>query len=369
MVMQVRGSHWVVGIDAGATSTKGVLVNLKGDDLASGESSPFNLRFQKAGEFEEIVVQLVYDLINKAHLGGHVPGAIGIGVAGAGRERDRDMLHDAIANRFQQSVVLLHHDAYIAHYGAFAGRPGVLVTAGTGSIAFGRNAAGEERRAGGWGWMLGDEGSGWWIGREAIRAALAAWEGSGPDTRIEEMVCEHFYLETTYDVIPQIYREKIARRDVTLLAEPVAELAKAGDAVASRIYHEAGRALGRLAVVAGKHLGLARDELRVSMLGSISVGDWELLETGVWEILGDYSVGTDDDAQDEKGEESSREDSHAKSPGKELHTGDSVHMPQIPPKDLTLDEEKGPHLERPEMSAVRGAAQWAIDGLQHQMFA
>lgn len=365
MEIQTRGSHWVVGVDAGATSTKGTLVNMKGEELAGAETTAFNLRFQKVDEFEETMFGLIYDLINRAHLGGHVPGAIGIGVAGAGRPQDREMLRDAIANRFQQSHVLLHHDAFIAHYGAFSGQPGVLVTAGTGSIAFGRNAEGEEARAGGWGWMLGDEGSGWWIGREAIRAALAAWEGSGPETAIEPMIRKTFDLSNTYDVIPHLYHEKISRRDVTTLAEPVGDLAKQGDSVAQQIYHEAGRQIGKFAVITAGKLAIPREKLRVSLLGSIAVGDWELLEKGVWELIDEYDVGESGEAK--AGEDVAAGD--AEKSDSETQAVETIQMPVFPARDLTIDEPVGPHLLRPEMSSVRGAAQWAIDTLQQQQFA
>jgi len=357
--MQSRGSHWVVGIDAGATSTKGILVNLKGEELASQQGSAFNLRFQKVSEFEETVFNLVHELISTAHLGGHAPGAIGIGVAGAGRERDQTMLRDAIAHRFPQSHVVLNHDAWIAHYGAFSGRSGILVTAGTGSIAFGRNEAGEEARAGGWGWMLGDEGSGWWIGREAIRAALAEWEGSGPATKITDLILEAFELSDIYDVIPEIYHEKIARRDIISLAKPVGELAKAGDEIAIDIYHRAGLALGRMAVTTARSLDIGPEELRVSMLGSIAVGDWDLVAEGVHQILDEYASteGEPDSTPVEQAEEET-EEKYPVPP-----------MPEFPPKDLTINEEKGPLLIQPEMSAVRGAAQWAIDIFNERLFA
>lgn len=360
-----RGSHWAIGIDAGATSTKGVVVNLKGEELASEETSPFNLRWQKINEFEAIVFNLIHNLVNLAHLGGHSPGAIGVGVAGAGREQDRTMLHDALAQRFPQSRIYLHHDAWIAHYGAFSGHSGVLVTAGTGSIAFGRNDVGEEARSGGWGWLLGDEGSGWWIGREAVRAALAEWESSGPATKISQLLLDTFELENVYDVISKVYRDKITRRDLTLLAEDVGGLAKSGDAVARDIYLRCGNELGRLAVNTARKLEIAPRSLKVSMLGSIATGDWDLLAPSVQEVLDEY--------RDQSGEEEKSSGKPGAASAKQDVDGSAgaalPKMPQFPPKDLTLSTESGPHLIKPEMSAVRGAAQWAVDQINAQMFA
>ncbi len=367
-----RGSHWAIGIDAGATSTKGVVVNLKGEELATQETSPFNLRWQKVDEFESITYDLIHNLISSAHLGGHAPGGIGVGVAGAGREQDRTMLHDALANRFPQSRIYLHHDAWIAHYGAFSGGPGVLITAGTGSIAFGRNELGEEARTGGWGWLLGDEGSGWWVGREAVRAALAEWEGSGPPTKISPLLVETFDLDNTYDVISRVYHEKITRRDITLLAEDVGRLAKDGDMVAQKIYHRCGQELGKLAVITASKLGIEPEKLRVSMLGSIALGDWDLLATSVREVLEEYrEQGLIKIAAASTPQESATKEKTPQGEGQEPSGQERVvpPMPQFPPKDLTLSEEPGPHLIRPEMTAVRGAAQWVIDQINEQMFA
>ncbi|HEB85025.1 MAG TPA: hypothetical protein ENI92_08515, partial [Bacteroidetes bacterium] len=155
----------IFAIDAGGTATQALLGNLRGETFALVEGPAFNARQMDRDRFRRLIVKLYRDGVNQADLYGKLPDIIAAGVAGAGGEEVQARLKGVIERRWPRCTVLVQHDAFIAHYGAFEGRPGVMVTAGTGSIAYGRNAEGAEARAGGWGWMLGDEGSAWWIGR------------------------------------------------------------------------------------------------------------------------------------------------------------------------------------------------------------
>ena len=88
--------------------------------------------------------------------------------------------------------VLVVNDALVALEAGAPGEPGVVIISGTGSIAYGRNAAGEAARSGGWGYVLGDEGSGYWIGRAALRAVLREADERGPKTALTPLLLEHF---------------------------------------------------------------------------------------------------------------------------------------------------------------------------------
>lgn len=350
----MNGGRLIVAIDAGATATKGVLLGRDGRHAATIEGAGFNLRGSNLLQFRDIVVTMIRDLFKEADLMGHLPNAIALGVAGAGREDERDMIREVLEARFPQVMVLVHHDAFIAHYGAFRGEPGVLVTAGTGSIAFGKNEAGDEGRAGGWGWMLGDEGSGWWVGRETVRAALAEWEGSGPPTALSKLVKDHFELDEVYDFIPLFYGEKISRAQVSALAESTVNLAKQGkDAVAERIVHVAGRQLGNLAVRAATSLRIPARELTVALLGSVALGGGELITNGVNEVLKEYLA----DSPDEKGQPL------------EVEAENLPEMPIYPPKDLTLGKGDGPTLITAHGNAIDGALLWAKDSMTRRRFA
>ncbi|MCB2200957.1 hypothetical protein KQI63_16245 [bacterium] len=350
----MNGGRLVIAIDAGATATKGVLLGRDGRHAATVEGAGYNLRGSNILKFRDIVVTMIRDLFREADLMGHLPNAIALGVAGAGSEDDRKMIREVLEARFPNVMILVHHDAFIAHYGAFRGEPGVLVTSGTGSIAFGKNEAGEEARAGGWGWMLGDEGSGWWVGRECVRAALAEWEGSGPETALTKLVNEHFQLEQAYDFIPLFYSEKISRAQVAELAEAVVNIAKEGnDPVAERIVHVAGRQLGNLAVRAATSLRIPARQMTVALLGSVALGGGELISKGVNEVLKEFLA----DAPDEKGQPL------------EVEASTLPEMPIYPPKDLTLGSGDGPTLITAHGNAVDGALLWAQDSMTRRRFA
>ncbi len=122
-------------------------------------------------------------------------------------------------------------------------RVGIALVCGTGSIAWGENARGEIARAGGWGWHLGDEGSGFWIGERAIREVLRAADGRGPATSLDRPLFEHFAIEKPSEILHAIYDEEYPRHKVALFAVRVAEAARGGDAVAGRIVAEAAEEL------------------------------------------------------------------------------------------------------------------------------
>jgi N-acetylglucosamine kinase-like BadF-type ATPase len=112
---------------------------------------------------------------------------------------------------------------------------GVALICGTGSIAWGRNARGETARAGGWGWHLGDEGSGFWIGERAIREVLRAADRRGPATSLDKPLFEHFGIEKPEEILRAIYDGEYPRHRVATFAARVEETARGGDAAAREI--------------------------------------------------------------------------------------------------------------------------------------
>jgi N-acetylglucosamine kinase-like BadF-type ATPase len=127
------------------------------------------------------------------------------------------------------------------------GAPGVVVSAGTGSFCKGRNAAGDVRYAGGWGPLIGDEGSGYDIARETLRAVVMSADGRGEATALTRKALSHFGIDTPDDLKKALYDPPIARHELAALARYAFEAAEAGDTIAAEILAEAGRRLARLA--------------------------------------------------------------------------------------------------------------------------
>ena len=159
----------VLGIDAGGTRT--VCVCADETTILSEARGP-GANLQSAGELE--VEKVLHDVIAKALDGGPAPGAICLGMAGVDRRHDAEVVQGILRRIGHRANVTVVNDALIALEAGVPGRAGTVVIAGTGSIAYGRDASGRGARAGGWGYVLGDEGSGYWLGRLALRAVLRA---------------------------------------------------------------------------------------------------------------------------------------------------------------------------------------------------
>jgi N-acetylglucosamine kinase-like BadF-type ATPase len=143
--------------------------------------------------------------------------------------------------------LLVTHDAAIALSGALAGAPGIITVAGTGSIAFGRNQAGKVARAGGWGYVFGDEGGGFDIARQALRAALRFEEGWGEPTALTGRLLAVTGAADMNDLLHRFYTTDFPRPRIAALAASVEEAAHAGDEVATRILHSAAEDLAIIA--------------------------------------------------------------------------------------------------------------------------
>ncbi len=146
------------------------------------------------------------------------------------------------------SRLLVVNDALIALVAGAHDAPGIVIIAGTGSITYGRNRNGEAARAGGWGHMVGDEGSGYWIGREAVAAVMRAGDGRGPATRLTAEILAHFDVADVSRLPRIVYDRDVPRVNVAALGPIVQKAAEQGDSVARRILE---RAADELVIAAG----------------------------------------------------------------------------------------------------------------------
>jgi N-acetylglucosamine kinase-like BadF-type ATPase len=145
----------------------------------------------------------------------------------------------------------------------------VMVDAGTGSTAGGMNRDGRRATVGGWGWLLGDEGSGFWIGLQAVQAAIWAEDGRGRPTALGEAICAALDLPSLHALIPLVYQSAHGESLIASLAPTVAAVAGAGDRVASDMLAEAGRELARMVTVVIRRLGIGAERFAVIPFGSV----------------------------------------------------------------------------------------------------
>jgi N-acetylglucosamine kinase-like BadF-type ATPase len=224
--------RYVLGIDAGGTKTRALLADETGRVVAGARGGGANLRTH--GELE--VEKVLHAVVEAAEAEGGVRAdALALGMAGADRPADDAVLREILRRIGFKSRIVVTNDARIAFVAGSALRVGIALVCGTGSIAWGENARGEIARAGGWGWHLGDEGSGFWIGERAIREVLRAADGRGPATSLERPLFKHFAIQRPSEILHAIYDGEYPRHKVALFAVRVAEAARGGDAVAGRI--------------------------------------------------------------------------------------------------------------------------------------
>jgi N-acetylglucosamine kinase-like BadF-type ATPase len=222
----------VLGVDGGGTGCRAVL--LRGGAVARRwDLGPLNVLLH--ADAVDRLAGLISDT-------GAV--AAGMGLAGIRDTAHAEKLSAELTARTGATVVV-RDDTEAALAGAFSGGPGVVVIAGTGSGALGRDAAGRLARAGGHGFLLGDEGGGYWIGREAVRAALRAGDLLAPPTALADVVRAAF--GDLVGAVQEVHRNPTDRTLLTRLVPAVVDAATAGDAVAGRLLADAATALADLA--------------------------------------------------------------------------------------------------------------------------
>lgn len=260
---------YVLGIDAGGTKTVCLLADERGEIRAEARSGGANL--QSAGELE---VEKVLHHVMETALAQHDirPAAICLGIAGVDRPADAEAVRGIMRRIGFKTQTLVVNDALVALVAGAADEPGVVVVAGTGSIAYGRNAAGQAARAGGWGYLLGDEGGGFWIGRAALSAIVRQFDGRGPSTMLTDLVLARMQLANPTELVHEIYYRDLQRHAIAGLAALVQRATDAGDAVASQILARAGSELAAAAASVITRLGMRGETFLTVLAGGIFRG-------------------------------------------------------------------------------------------------
>lgn len=174
----------VIGIDGGGSKTRAMVADEKGATVGDVVGPGSAVRPGHVDDSADVITAVVRDALASCEMTHVQPRVLCVGVAGAGREAERQALWQALVSRELASEVVIHSDFSIALDDAFGDGPGVLLISGTGSSAFGRGPTGLTARCGGWGPAFGDEGSGAWIGRRALSVVAAASDGREPETAL-----------------------------------------------------------------------------------------------------------------------------------------------------------------------------------------
>jgi N-acetylglucosamine kinase-like BadF-type ATPase len=226
----------VLGIDAGGTKTVCLLADEHGHVISQSRGGGANLQASGELEVEKVLHAVMEEAIGERDL---QPAAICLGIAGVDRDADAAAVRGIMRRIGFKARTLVVNDALIALVAGAGEQPGVVIVAGTGSIAYGRDAAGRAARAGGWGYVLGDEGGGFWIGRAALNAVVRQFDGRGPATMLTDMVIAAMHLTKPSDLVHAVYAGGLHRYAIAGIVPVVQRAAEDGDAVAADIISRA----------------------------------------------------------------------------------------------------------------------------------
>ncbi len=230
----------LAGADAGGSHTEAVIGTPSLAELSRVRGPPGRVRPESVRDGADAIVATVRQALERAGLNEPLR-VLAVGAAGAGGEADRQALLGALRESGIAEDVLVTSDALVALESAFPNAPGVLLIAGTGSIAYARDAAGVHWRVGGLGWRFGDEGSGYALGRAGLAAAVAGHEQRGPATQLTAALTHAVGAESMETLLRWMQSTQVAA--VAGLAQTVCHVADTGDEVAAALVAAAARAL------------------------------------------------------------------------------------------------------------------------------
>jgi N-acetylglucosamine kinase-like BadF-type ATPase len=261
-------SELFLGVDGGQSSTKALIGDASGRILGRGSAGPCNhvSTDEARAKFLRTIAECVSAARADAGIGLEVRfRAACFGMSG-GPEDKAALLREVV----DADEWLITHDGLIALSGALAGEDGIVAIAGTGSFVFGRRGP-QTIRVGGWGYLYGDEGSGFWIAKQALRAALRQEEGWGPSTALHPLLLQATEASTANEVLHLFYTPEWPRSRVAQLTAAVDSAAEAGDDTANAILDWAGQELATSVGHAREPLWGPgeKDEVAASYIGGV----------------------------------------------------------------------------------------------------
>ncbi|WP_413163009.1 N-acetylglucosamine kinase [Capilliphycus salinus ALCB114379] len=245
---------YVLGIDGGGTKTVCLLMDESGNVLSRGNGGASN--YQTIGiDAAQIAIKTAIDkaissfLDDKNYNKISIQG-LGIGLAGVGREEDFNVIQNLLEQviktskasinwELEPNSTVIKSDSVIALVGGLGHSVGIVVIAGTGSQIFGQNSQGQTKRVGGWGYLLGDEGSGYFIAISGLKAALKSHDGRLGSTELIPAFKQHLNLDNIESLIEVVYRRGWTVPQIASLAKIVDKVARNGDEIANKIINTA----------------------------------------------------------------------------------------------------------------------------------
>lgn len=261
----------IIGIDGGGTRTRAILADASGKTLGAGEAGTSNPMVHGVPAAQQELDAAIARAFETARHPRERVAAMCMGLGGAGRAREQQELVAWARKHLAERVVVVNDGEIVLA----AGTPenwGVAVIAGTGSLAWGRNRAGATARAGGWGYVMGDEGSAYDVARQALRAATQCADGRGEKTALLDTILDFWKLAAPQDLVQQVYRAGLTHKDIAKLAPLVVQCAERGDAVALHLVSDAADALARGVTAVSRALEMQDAVFPLALTGGFLLG-------------------------------------------------------------------------------------------------
>ncbi len=263
----------VLGVDGGGTKTVAWLAAINDTTpkqvVGRGTAGPSNVCKLTADAATENLHAAITAAFADANLDPARVASACLGLAGVGRDDQRATIRQWAVRRGIADRVQVVHDALPVLCAATPDRCGAALISGTGSLAFGRNATGATARCGGWGHLLGDEGSGYAIALGGLRAAARAADGRGPRTSLLDLFLKHLDLGKPPELISAIYADTVDLPTIAGLCTVVFQACDSGDPLAARIVRQASCELAELVVSVARALQLAERAMALALTGSV----------------------------------------------------------------------------------------------------
>ncbi len=263
-------SQFFLGVDGGQSSTTAVIGDRNGEIVGWATAGPCNHVGAAEGrpKFLRVMRECLGQAAERAGLNPDRPTfeAACLGMSG-GPDDKAGLMKELLEARHLEVT----HDGQIALAGATGGKPGIIVIAGTGSISFGENKQGETARAGGWGYIFGDEGGGFGIARQALRAILREHEGWGPRTALTPALLEATDTSNANQLLHAFYTSEWPRARVAKLARVVSTIAEQGDPIALDILKGEAHSLAMFGTAVRQQLwsDAATDPIKLAWIGGV----------------------------------------------------------------------------------------------------
>jgi N-acetylglucosamine kinase-like BadF-type ATPase len=247
-------SKYVIGIDGGGTKTLGVLADEQGNVLAQHEVGSTNHHSNPAELVKANLRELIETLLSKAGVKADHVVCVCSGMAGVDRPDDKAFVKAMMKEFLPNALAIPVNDGLIALVGGTMQAFGIIVISGTGSIAVGVNKQGVQGRAGGWGHILGDEGSGYMIGLRGLRAVCRAADGRTGPTLLQDIVLKHFGFNSTEQILGWVKKNQGSKTEIGALSRLVHEAYAQGDETARQILVEEADELALAAAAVARKL-------------------------------------------------------------------------------------------------------------------